>query len=247
MEAALQLAGLDYQQVHFGCYLTLVNRISARARAFWNETQDPSSRARILSVIVAKEFGFTGDRDGYEDVNSYDMITLMERRRGVPVSLAILYVAVARKAGWHAKPVEAPGHVYVSLGVGTATALVDPFKGGALVEASTSGGSSEDQGSSSFAALPLKLMSNRDTLVRLVLNAAIRSETAGDIARAAQLFERASVVAPENVDAWLGLARLKILLGEVDSARFDLAAVLEVSRNDDVRTSASRVLNGTRH
>jgi len=165
------------------------------------------------------------------------MISVMERRTGVPVSLAVLYVAVVRKAVWHAQPVETPGHVYVRLGRGAATALIDPFSAGALIATSPYG---RQTGRTYVASggVPMKLMSNRAILVRLVFNAAIRSEAAGDVLRAAQLFERASVVARRM----LTLARSKALLGDMASARFDLAAVLGISFDGDrpVRPTAGR-------
>ncbi|MGJ3629487.1 transglutaminase family protein [Sphingomonas sp. MMS24-JH45] len=59
----------------------------------------------------------------------------MDRRRGLPVALSILYVAAARRAGWLAAALDVPGHVLVLVGDEAAPVIVDPFRGGLAVSA----------------------------------------------------------------------------------------------------------------
>ena len=64
--------------------------------------------------MFADEFGFAGDADSYDAPLNADLIRVLDRRRGLPVSLSLLYVAAARRIGWTAHALNTPysgGHI----------------------------------------------------------------------------------------------------------------------------------------
>jgi predicted TPR repeat methyltransferase len=85
-------------------------------------------------------------------------------------------------------------------------------------------------------------MSNRTTLVRLLMNQATRAEGAKDSGRAMTMYERMTLVAPDNPDGWWSLARLQLGAGMVDSARKSLSAMLEITRDDERRAAITAVM-----
>jgi hypothetical protein len=87
-----------------------------------------------LSRILVEEHGFRGDTVNYDNPANADLIAVLDRKRGIPVSLSILYVAMARRTGWSADALNTPGHVLVRIGSETAPILVDPFNGGRIVD-----------------------------------------------------------------------------------------------------------------
>src|SRR5689334_3350382 len=116
----------------------------------------------------------------------------MDRRRGMPVTLSILYVAIARKVGWQAEPLNTAGHVLVRVGQEPAAVIQDPFHGGAILD---------QEGLAALLArmlgnhvIPepehLTPLSNRAVLVRLLTNQATRARRIGDVERALALYER---------------------------------------------------------
>ena len=167
----------------------------------------------------------------------------MDRRRGLPVSLSILYVAAARRMGWKAEPLNTPGHVLVRIG-DQAPVIIDPFNGGAIVEerqllAFLKGFVVAD---SQISTDRIETMTNRNTLVRLLMNQASRAEQANDPVRAITLYQRMTLVAPENPDGWWALARLQLVVGLIEQARSSLSAMLEVTRNPERREMVTAAL-----
>ncbi|WP_375383305.1 transglutaminase family protein [uncultured Sphingomonas sp.] len=85
--------------------------------------------------MVAEQFRFAGDCESYVDPDNADLIRVIDRRRGMPVSLSIVYVAAARRVGWTAEILNVPGHVLVLVGDAATPVIIDPFRDGVLVDA----------------------------------------------------------------------------------------------------------------
>ena len=132
-EAALSLSLLDHRDTDLTSHQKLIEAVATRLDAVGRNASSARARADSLSQVLAEEFGFVGDRDTYDDPANADMIRVLDRRRGLPVSLSILYVPAARRLGWTANLLDVPGHVLVLIGDKAAPVVVDPFRGGVLV------------------------------------------------------------------------------------------------------------------
>lgn len=241
--AALALSELDHPGTDLEPYTSLLRDISGRVEVAGASVERPAERAAVLAAVFHDEFSFRGDVASYDAPLNGDMIRVLDRRQGLPVSLSILYVAAARRAGWTADPLNTPGHVLVRLG-GEEAVVVDPFNGGAIVEpdqllALLSRASAAGVTISAEQSGP---MSNRDTLVRLLMNQATRAEGVNDPGRAMTLYERMTLVAPANPDGWWSLARLQLGAGLIDQARKSLSAMLEITRDAERRDVITSVL-----
>ena len=131
--AAIELSALDHPGLDLSPYQDLLDEMEARLGIVGASAVTAEEQRDALEQVIADEFDFEGDRDSYDAPVNADMIRVIDRRRGLPVSLSILYVAMARAMGWHADPLNTPGHVLVRLTTPEATLLVDPFSGGAAV------------------------------------------------------------------------------------------------------------------
>ncbi|WP_022682383.1 SirB1 family protein [Sphingobium bisphenolivorans] len=247
--AALALSALDHEGLDVEPYLDRLRIINAAVDAARGSVDEEALRSgeaqgALLAQVISGEFGFMGDSESYDAPLNADMIRVLDRRRGLPVSLSILYVAVARRMGWTAHALNTPSHVLVSIGPEDSPALIDPFQGGALVQPEQLMTLLER--ALGPGAWPQEAhvapMSNRMTLVRLLLNQASRAEQAGDPARACILYERMTVVAPEHGAGWWELARLQLAEGEVDAARASLSAMLEITRDPERRAQIGAAL-----
>ena len=247
--AALMLSALDHEGTDVDPYLDLLRTISAtleKARAGSGETrlQGGEAQGALLAQVLGEQFGFAGDSATYDAPLNADMIRVLDRRSGLPVSLSILYVAAARRLGWTAHALNTPGHVLVSLGEGERRALIDPFHRGAPVRGEQLQGVIERALGPGVppAKAHVEPLSNRMTLVRLLLNQATRAEQAGDKWRACTIYGRMTVIAPEHGAGWWELARLQLALGEIDEARGSLSAMLEITRDPERRGQINRLL-----
>jgi regulator of sirC expression with transglutaminase-like and TPR domain len=230
--AALALSALDHDGADLEPYLALLDDIEERLRIAAEGVVTVERQAEALARVFHGEFGFVGDAASYDAPLNADLIRVLDRKQGLPVSLSILYVAAARRLGWKAYALNMPGHVLVRIGDEPFT-VIDPFHGGVPV--------GERQLSALVARFvgpgaPLRTeylqpVPNRATLVRLLLNQASRAEQEGDPLRALTMYTRMTRIAPENPDGWWELARLQLQLQDVESARHSLSAMLEVTRD----------------
>jgi len=236
-EAALLLAGLDHPDVDLDGLRARLTGLVLRLQRDAAGLVEPGPRAAALAALLAAGEGMTGDAQDYDNPDNADFALLFERRRGLPVTLSILYVAVARRVGWVADPLGFPGHVLVRIGAEPTARFVDPFDNGRLLDAAglqavvarTLGARAEIE---SEHLVPL---SNRATLVRLVANQATRARRGGDVARALALHQRMTAIAPGFSGLWWERARLEQLLGDIAAARASLGAMLETTRDRTVR------------
>lgn len=89
---------------------------------------DATEQATALVHHVALRHGFTGNDKTYYDAENSYLDSVLRRKQGIPISLAVVYLAVARRVGIRAFPVGFPGHFLVRVG-DAAPAYVDPFEG----------------------------------------------------------------------------------------------------------------------
>lgn len=242
-EAALTLALLDHPEADRDEYEELLGKLTSRLDVVAGDAGSALEHAGALSSVLAGEFGFTGDVDTYDDPANADLIRVIERRRGLPVALSILYVAAARRLGWMANVLDVPGHVLVLLGEDVAPVIVDPFRDGSLVSRDQLAAmlTTSDLGARS-AVRHVAAMPNRAVLVRLLANQATRAEQAGRGRRALDLYRRMTLVAPDHGQAWWERARLEHVDGDVPTARNSLTALLEITRDPQMRSVVTRAL-----
>ena len=87
-----------------------------------------------LRAQLFEHDGFHGDLDNYADPENSFLDSVIERRRGIPISLSVLTIAVGRRLGLDVQGVGMPGHFLV-LDAARGDRWCDPFHGGALLDA----------------------------------------------------------------------------------------------------------------
>jgi len=228
--AALELAAADRNRPDLSGPLAFLESLAARVPA---TSTGSAAQGEALATLIAGKEGFTGDSGDYDAPRNADFLAVLERRQGLPIALAILYVSTARRVGWQARVLALPGHVLVAIGGEADRALFDPFHLGspvdegrlsALIAAALGRGQS-------VRAEHASLLDNRETLVRLVMNQASRARQAGDHARALTLYRRLTLVAPAMPALWWERARLEQISGDIDAARRSLAAMRETTHD----------------
>ena len=118
-------------------HLSDLARDAVRLAAEVPTRRSASAQAERWRVCSPSRHGYRGDTETYDDLANANLIRVIERRRGLPVALGMLWLHGARAAGWGAHGVDFPGHFLVALeGKGT-KAVLDVFAGGAALDAET--------------------------------------------------------------------------------------------------------------
>jgi len=243
--AALELAALDHPAIDLEPYVDILTAMTERLADEAQQAESSEEQAQLLAAVIAGHYGFVGDRATYDDPANADLIRVIDRRRGLPVSLAILYVAAARRMGWHADVLNTPGHVLARIGPDTSPVLIDCFGRGEIVGPVELGAMLQNILGANAVPAPEHLtpMANRAVLVRLLMNQAVRAETSGDAARALAIYERMTIISPALPHGWWERARLELAAGDRPGARRSLSAMLEITRDPDLRAHISSALD----
>jgi len=126
-EAALLVAEGQYPGLDIEDYL---GRIDGYARELQERLGDDAGctqRLGALNQYLFQELGFAPDADNYYDPRNSFLNEVLERRRGIPLSLSILYIAVGRRLGLDLRGVSFPGHFLVKCAVDGGVVVLDPY------------------------------------------------------------------------------------------------------------------------
>ena len=130
---ALMIATLECPQLDPAPYLRQLDAMGASARerlaasGCLDGPRTADTAVDVLNAYLFDEQGFTGNRLNYEDPNNSFLNEVLERRTGIPITLALVYMEVARRAGIHIDGVNFPGHFLMRY----APMILDPFHRGA--------------------------------------------------------------------------------------------------------------------
>lgn len=178
----------------------LVDDVASRAP----ETASLAERIAALRAALIGTHGYRGDRDTYDDLRNADLSQVIDRRRGLPVTLAILWLHAGRSQGWALDGLNFPGHFLLRVEAADGRAIVDPFNDGRELEtadlrALLKGFAGEQAELAPEHTLPL---ANRAILLRLQNNIKIRLLNADAHDRALPVIERMLLVAPRDAALW---------------------------------------------
>ncbi len=124
--AALWIAAEEYPDLDVPRYLAfLEERADAVARSVGAETDLESWRRRLGEELFERH-GFRGDEIEYDAPRNSYLNAVIDRRRGLPISLSIVWLAVGSRLDLPVAGVDAPGHFLVRMG----PSIVDPFRSG---------------------------------------------------------------------------------------------------------------------
>ncbi len=92
-------------------------------------------RLECLRQVIHEEFGFYADSETYEELQYMDLLSVMDRRRGIPVALGSIYLELARRQGWMVVGLNFPGHFVMRIEEGAQRLLFDPYDNGKILQA----------------------------------------------------------------------------------------------------------------
>ncbi len=177
-------------------------------------------RVQVLRKIIHEAHGYSGDDDTYDDIQNISLIRVIERRKGLPVSLGIIYIVLARAMAWDIEGLNFPGHFLLRLQKEGERVILDPFRGGQEMDAaalrnllkSIIGKGAE------LSHNYYDIVQNRDVLLRLQNNLKKRLIDAEDYVGAVQVIETMEAIAPEEYRTLFDKGVLYAKLGQKKQA-----------------------------
>ncbi len=118
-----------------GACCNALDEISTRCRELISEPATPREKCRIINRVLFHEWGFHGNVEQYTDPLNSFLDQVLIRRKGIPLSLSIVYLLVAERLDLELEPVGLPGHFIVGCYLEAAPFFVDPFDKGVFRDA----------------------------------------------------------------------------------------------------------------
>ena len=206
--ACLQIAEDAYPGLDVDGYVGEIERFAKRLRARLAPDAAAEDRVIALNEFLFDDLGFSGNVDNYYDPRNSYLNEVLDRRTGIPITLAVLYMEIGRRIGLPLEVVSFPGHFLVRLPLRGGTLVLDPFSGGVP--------QSEDElrerlkrviprdaaGGVPVAELPLDQFlepaSNRQILARVLRNLKGVYREKDHPERLLEVLNRMVIVAPES-------------------------------------------------
>lgn len=229
--AALMLSALDHAGRPLEPYLKHFAEIAEHARVEARLSTSAENSARSLSALLVGRYGYDGDRLAYDDPQNADFMSVVDRRRGLPVALGIVYIHAARAAGLEAAGLNTPGHFLLRIALRGTEALIDPFNGGAALDRETLGGPPRIGTPAPDDPRLAEAVGDIEVLLRLENNLKLRVLQAGERTRGLEIAKRMVLIAPRRAELWIDLARLNEASGALGAAKRAYEACLSLAQS----------------
>ena len=233
--AALAIAQAEYPNLEIDPYLARIQLLAASVHDRAGKESDPYRVLAATNYVLFTQEGFQGNRDDYYDPKNSFLNEVMERRKGIPITLSVLYIEVARRAGLTLHGLAFPGHFLVKYGGNAEEIIVDPFHGG---EVRTLGDLEEMldglyRGKIAFQPEFLAPVSKSQILQRMLSNLKAIYLRQGDFLRALSVAERLVILEPNSAGEIRDRGLLYLKLECFSQALEDLESYLRLAPDAD--------------
>ncbi|MDQ6684056.1 MAG: tetratricopeptide repeat protein [Pseudomonadota bacterium] len=234
LETAIASAHDDFPDLDCETVLADVDALAARLKARVPHDAVPMQRLRWLNRFFFQELGFSGNANDYYDPKNSYLHVVLQTRRGIPITLALLYCEIASQIGLSAHGISFPGHFLVKLRMPQGDVVIDPFNGQSMSRDSLDAllvPYRRRQGLPNATQLPLGVFlqaaESREIIARMLRNLKEIHRSSGEQARLLAVLDRLVVLLPRNWEERRdrGLAAAEV--GVLPVAVADLTAYLE--------------------
>lgn len=254
--AALVLAAADRPGVSMDPYVRhleqLASDVGDYAEGSAQDAMDPdealSLRIEALVQVIVRRYGYGGSDVVFDDLDAANLMRVIDNRSGLPVSIGILFIAGARAQGWQATGLDFPGRFLVRLDAGGMRKIIDPFAGGAIIEAPDMRSMFKAVVGNHVEMTPehYRDMGNRDILLRLQSNIKSRLLQRERWDDAVEIIETMLLFAPGQTGLWREAGLLHTRLDHIKDAIRALEEFLRRTGAEEKRYKTSMLLQELR-
>ncbi|HRJ12183.1 MAG TPA: transglutaminase-like domain-containing protein, partial [Alphaproteobacteria bacterium] len=221
-EAALLLAFMEIPKTSLENYRNHIQLLIDETRAAMARKGEDTllARAEVLHEVLVENHHYRGDSLTYDDLQNANLIRVIDRRMGLPITLGVLYLAVCLGLGWDAEGLNFPGHFLVRLNRENERIIIDPFHDGQEMDVprlrhmlKAAAGIAAELTPDHY--LP---MARRDILLRLQNNIKLRLVQQGRLELALKTVEVMQAIAPKEISLWRDRGMLLAAQGEIQAA-----------------------------
>jgi regulator of sirC expression with transglutaminase-like and TPR domain len=249
LDTALLIARDEYPDLDAARYTRQVQTYAEALRPQLEGDIELPARLTAINRYLFEELGFAGNNVQYDDPRNSYLNQVVDRKLGIPISLAVIQIEVTRRLGLPLDGISFPGHFLVRLPVDDGILVLDPFNRGRPVSAEELrerasphlGGQAPDDQQLLQILAPA---THRMILVRMLRNLKGLYLEQGDWARVARSADRLLKLSPDTAEALRDRGLAYHELGHTKGAREDLARYLQLlPEADDLETVRATLID----
>ena len=244
-EAALTIARIEYQELKFAPYIEALDGFARKVKARMPDIATTQETIKAINSVLFDEEGFRGNRDDFYDPKNSFLNDVIDRRLGIPITLALLYMEVGRRVGFPLFGVGMPGHFllkhYDQEGRET---VIDAFNGGRIMTSEDCQQRLNDiyDGQVALESKFLVPVTRRQMLTRMLNNLKGIYIAVRDLKRALTVVDLILAIYPRSPEDVRQRAGLRYGVGQLRGAAEDLETYLKMAPDssdaDEVRQTA---------
>ena len=251
LRAALTIARTQYPQLDIDSYIYRVDAIARRVAARIRDIGDIAQTIYALNTVLFKEEQLCGNRENYYDPRNSFLNDVLDHRLGIPITLALIYMEVARRIGFPLFGVGMPGHFLLKhYDVEGRQVLIDAFNSGHILSARDCRQRLQEiyDGQLTFQPDFLMSVSRRQMLTRILNNLKTIYLSTRNFRKALPIVDLILVIYPRSPEDVKQRALLRYSLGQMRGAIEDLDDYLkmspEASDADEIRQTTLSIRRG---
>ncbi len=248
LEAAVSIAQDEYPDLDIQQVLGDVDQLLARVKRRFPDDASALHKLRVLNQFFFSDLNFGGNVNDYYDPDNSYLNAVLRTRRGIPISLAVLWIELANGLGLQARGVGFPGHFMVKVNLPRGQVIIDPFTGRSLSreELSESLQALRPEVATDDLEVPvglyLQAASPREIIARMLRNLKEIYRSQQDWTRSLWVLDRLIVLLPDEWSEYRDRGLAHERQGNTDMAVRDLEHyLLHASEGVDIRDIAGRL------
>lgn len=127
------ISRVAFPDIDVGGICSKLDEIANRCRELTTRPASCREQCLIVNRVLFHEYGFRGNVENYSNPENSFINSLLETRRGLPITLSVLYLLIADRLGLPLEPIGAPGHFVVGCFEEQVPFYIDPFERGKLL------------------------------------------------------------------------------------------------------------------
>ena len=243
--AALTIARMEYPELQTEPYIRLLDQLGKRVDALLPATPEPPNYIVALNQVLFEEEGFQGNVDEYYDPRNSFLNDVLDRKLGIPITLALVYMEVGGRVGFPLFGVGLPGHFLLKhYEVDGREILIDAFNGGDILDTNDCQERLDAiySGQLTFQPEFLQTVSRRQMLTRMLNNLRGIYISSRNLRKAAQAVDLILALHPRSAEDMKQRGLLRLATGQLRIAADDLENYIrmspEASDADEMRQTA---------
>lgn len=249
LEAAASLAQDDYPDLDVQQVLGSVDQLLARLKRRFAADAPPLQKLRALNQFFYRDLNFAGNLNHYYDPENSYVNAILQTRRAIPITLAVVWLELAQGVGLAARGIGFPGHFMVKVNLPNGQVVIDPVDGQSLSREELSERLEPFRRRSGLVdefevplGLYLQVAPPRDIIARMLRNLKEIHTSQEDWSRLIAVQSRLIVLVPQTWSEYRDRGLAHAELGQLDMALADLDTYLVNAKTElDMAAIAGRV------